>query len=148
VKENSLEVVLDWLRRGSTRKTSVIFIQSHVPAHAELHLLFSMITPLGCWSEFPRIRSSGKYQGQRFGNVRFLDIPAAVGGHLIYKARCGPVGEDQVAHVELTRRSHGGSNGFYGEVFPEPKSLLTPAPKLPGTDGARCRSRTAHHSAD
>jgi tryptophanyl-tRNA synthetase len=123
IKENSLEVVLDWLAAGLDPEKSVIFIQSHVPAHAELHLLFSMITPLG-WT----------YGFLGYPVLQSADI-------LVYKADCVPVGEDQVAHVELTREIARRFNGFYGaenrDVFPEPQALLTPAAKLPGTDGRK-----------
>jgi tryptophanyl-tRNA synthetase len=139
VKENSLEVVLDWLAAGLDPKKSVIFIQSHVPAHAELHLLFSMITPLGWLERVPTYKEQREnIKDKDLGTYGFLGYPVLQSADiLIYKADVVPVGEDQVAHVELTREIARRFNGFYGEVFPEPKSLLTPAPKLPGTDGRK-----------
>jgi tryptophanyl-tRNA synthetase len=142
VKENSLEVVLDWLAAGLDPEKSVIFIQSHVPAHAELHLLFSMITPLGWLERVPTYKEQREnIKDKDLGTYGFLGYPVLQSADiLIYKADCVPVGEDQVAHVELTREIARRFNGFYGEakaVFPEPQSLLTPAPKLPGTDGRK-----------
>jgi tryptophanyl-tRNA synthetase len=164
VKENSKEVVLDWLAAGLTPEKSVIFIQSHVPAHAELHLLLSMITPLGWLERVPTYKEQREnIKDKDLGNYGFLGYPVLQAADiLIYKADCVPVGEDQVAHVELTREIARRFNGFYPKregrgtgyvydtyssgtnvdttnkgVFPEPQALLTPAAKLPGTDGRK-----------
>ena len=142
IKENSLEVVLDWLAAGLDPGKSVIFIQSHVPAHAELHLLFSMITPLGWLERVPTYKEQREnIKDKDLGTYGFLGYPVLQAADiLVYKADCVPVGEDQVAHVELTREIAWRFNGFYGtknEVFPEPQALLTPAAKLPGTDGRK-----------
>src|ERR1700730_9741380 len=158
VKENSLEVALDWLAAGLDPEKSVIFIQSHVPAHAELHLLFSMITPLGWLERVPTYKEQREnIKDKDLGTYGFLGYPVLQSSDiLIYKANCVPVGEDQVAHVELTREIARRFNQFYSRVehspnpsltglpmtglklvFPEPQSLLTPAPKLPGTDGRK-----------
>jgi tryptophanyl-tRNA synthetase len=142
VKENSLDVALDWLAAGLDPEKSVIFIQSHVPAHAELHLLFSMITPLGWLERVPSYKEQQEnIKGKDLGTYGFLGYPCLQAADiLIYKADVVPVGEDQVAHVELTREIARRFNGFYGrsgDVFPEPKALLTPAAKLPGTDGRK-----------
>ena len=142
VKENSLEVALDWLAAGLDPERSVIFIQSHVPAHAELHLLFSMITPLGWLERVPTYKEQREnIKDKDLGTYGFLGYPVLQSADiLIYKADVVPVGEDQVAHVELTREIARRFNGFYcraNDIFPEPQSLLTPAPKLPGTDGRK-----------
>jgi len=142
VKKNSLEVVLDWLAAGLDPEQSVMFAQSHVPTHAELHLLFSMITPLGWLERVPTYKEQREnIQDKDLGTYGFLGYPLLQAADiLIYKADCVPVGEDQVAHVELTREVARRFNGFYGTtkpVFPEPASLLTPAAKLPGTDGRK-----------
>ena len=142
VKENSLEVALDWLAAGLDPERSVIFIQSHVPAHAELHLLFSMITPLGWLERVPTYKEQREnIKDKDLGTYGFLGYPVLQSADiLIYKADVVPVGEDQVAHVELTREIARRFNGFYcraKDIFPEPQSLLTPAPKLPGTDGRK-----------
>ena len=142
IKENSLEVALDWLAAGLDPGKSVIFIQSHVPAHAELHLLFSMITPLGWLERVPTYKEQREnIKDKDLGTYGFLGYQVLQAADiLVYKADFVPVGEDQVAHVELTREVARRFNGFYGtkkEVFPEPQSLLTPAPRLPGTDGRK-----------
>jgi len=142
VKENSLEVVLDWLAAGLDPERSVIFIQSHVPAHAELHLLFSMITPLGWLERVPTYKEQREnIKDKDLGTYGFLGYPVLQAADiLVYKADVVPVGEDQVAHVELTREIARRFNSFYGTsnpVLPEPQSLLTPAAKLPGTDGRK-----------
>lgn len=142
VKENSLEVALDWLAAGLDPEKSVLFIQSHVPAHAELHLLLSMITPLGWLERVPTYKEQREnIRDKDLGTYGFLGYPVLQAADiLMYKADVVPVGEDQVAHVELTRGIARRFNGFYGQcgaVFPEPQSLLTPAPKLPGTDGRK-----------
>jgi tryptophanyl-tRNA synthetase len=142
IRENSLDVVLDFLAAGLDPKKSVIFIQSHVPAHAELHLLFSMITPLGWLERVPSYKEQQEnIKGKDLGMYGFLGYPCLQAADiLLYKADVVPVGEDQVAHVELTREIARRFNNFYGksgDVFPEPKALLTPAAKLPGTDGRK-----------
>jgi len=142
VKENSLEVALDWLAAGLDPEKSVLFIQSHVPAHAELHLLLSMITPLGWLERVPTYKEQREnIKDKDLGTYGFLGYPVLQAADiLMYKADVVPVGEDQVAHVELTREIARRFNSFYGQpgdVFPEPQSLLTPAPKLPGTDGRK-----------
>src|SRR3984957_15811211 len=147
LKLNTLDVALDYLAAGLDPERSTIFIQSWVPQHAELHLLFSMITPLGWLERVP----SYKEQQQQIGDVAaggkdlstygFLGYPLLQAADiLIYQADLVPVGQDQVAHVELTREVARRFNFFYPEkppVLPEPQALLTPSPKLPGTDGRK-----------
>jgi len=164
VKENMLEVAFDWLAAGLDPDRSVLFIQSHVPAHAELHLLLSMITPLGWLERVPTYKEQREnIQDKDLGTYGFLGYPLLQAADiLIYKADCVPVGEDQVAHIELTReiarrfnflysgaglyvhtRQLGPENPSVEEwtnqntVFPEPQALLTPSAKLPGTDGRK-----------
>ena len=150
VKQNSLDVSLDWLAAGLDPERSTIFIQSHVPQHAELHLLFSMITPLGWLERVPSYKEQRENITEKdLGTYGFLGYPVLQAADiLIYKGDLVPVGEDQVPHVELTREIARRFNQFYplgrrpadtatgtGVVFPEPQPLLTPAAKLPGTDG-------------
>jgi len=171
LKENSVEVLLDWLAAGLDPAKCVMFIQSHVPAHAELHLLLSMITPLGWLERVPTYKEQKENIKEKdLGTYGFLGYPVLQSADiLIYKADVVPVGEDQVAHVELTREIARRFNQLYpitvesakltpaqrawctaryGEVlfntvyvvepvFPEPQALLTPAPRLPGTDGRK-----------
>ncbi|MBI2679356.1 MAG: tryptophan--tRNA ligase [Candidatus Koribacter versatilis] len=144
VKQSSVDIVLDWLAVGLDPKKATIFIQSHVPQHAELHLLFSMVTPLGWLERVPSYKEVRENLADRDLNTYgFLGYPLLQSADiLIYQAGYVPVGQDQVAHVELTREVARRFNGFYpkkpgGEVFPEPQPLLTKSPKLPGTDGRK-----------
>lgn len=144
VKENSLEVMLDYLAAGLDPDKSVLFLQSHVPDHAELYLLFSMITPLGWLERVPTYKEQREnIQDKDLGTYGFLGYPVLQAADiLIYQGEYVPVGEDQVSHLELTREIARRFNQFYPlrngkEVFPEPQVLLTPSPKLPGTDGRK-----------
>ena len=143
IKENSLEVLLDWLAAGLDPERCTMFIQSHVPQHAELHLLFSMITPLGWLERVPTYKEQRENIAEKdLGTYGFLGYPVLQAADiLIYKGDFVPVGEDQVPHVELTREIARRFNMFYTRkgmyVFPEPQPLLTPAAKLPGTDGRK-----------
>ncbi len=138
--DNTLEVVLDYLGAGLDPDKCTIFVQSHVLEHAELHVLFSMITPLGWLERVP----SYKEQQQQMPNkdlhmYGFLGYPLLQAADiLIYRPAFVPVGEDQVSHVELTREVARRFNKFYSlkgkPVFPEPQPLLTRSPKLLGTD--------------
>ena len=152
VKANSLEVILDYLAAGLDPERSTLFIQSHVPQHAELHLLFSMITPLGWLERVPTYKEQREnIKDKDLSTYGFLGYPLLQSADiLIYQADFVPVGEDQVPHVELTREVARRFHQFYPRkihasdsdpqrdtVFPEPKPLLTPAAKLPGTDGRK-----------
>jgi tryptophanyl-tRNA synthetase len=158
VKENSIEVLLDWLAAGLDPERCTMFIQSHVPQHAELHLLFSMITPLGWLERVPTYKEQQQNITEKdLTTYGFLGYPVLQAADiLMYKGDFVPVGADQVAHVELTREIARRFNGFYNRVahypnafgtglpmtglqlvFPEPQPLLTPTPKLPGTDGRK-----------
>jgi tryptophanyl-tRNA synthetase len=143
IKSNSIEVVLDWLAAGLDPARCVMFIQSHVPQHAELHLLCSMITPLGWLERVPTYKEQQQnLKDKDLNTYGFLGYPVLQAADiLIYKADFVPVGEDQVAHIELTREIARRFNQFYKlngrEILPEPQPLLTPTPKLPGTDGRK-----------
>ena len=152
VKLNSLEVMIDYLAAGLDPERSTMFIQSHVPQHAELHLLFSMITPLGWLERVPSYKEQREnIKDKDLSTYGFLGYPLLQSADiLIYQANFVPVGEDQVPHVELTREVARRFNQFYPRkvhagnrdpqrevVFPEPQPLLTPTPKLPGTDGRK-----------
>src|SRR5580693_4214052 len=143
VKENSIDVLLDWLAAGLDPVRCTMFIQSHVPQHAELHLLFSMITPLGWLERVPTYKEQRENITEKdLSTYGFLGYPVLQAADiLIYKGDFVPVGEDQVPHVELTREIARRFNMLYSHkgrsVFPEPQPLLTPTPKLPGTDGRK-----------
>jgi tryptophanyl-tRNA synthetase len=140
LKLNTLDAALDWLAAGLNPEKSTIFIQSHVPQHAELHLLFSMITPLGWLERVPTYKEQQEnIVGKDLSTYGFLGYPLLQAADiLIYQADYVPVGQDQVAHVELTREVARRFNSMYrSKIFPEPDALLTPSPKLLGTDGRK-----------
>jgi tryptophanyl-tRNA synthetase len=150
VRQNTLDVALDWLGAGLDPEKCVLFVQSHVKQHAELHLLFSMITPLGWLERVPTYKEQQEnLTGKDLSTYGFLGYPLLQSADiLIYQADFVPVGQDQVAHVELTREVARRFNQFYprqrsavraqgSEILPEPQVLLTPSPKLPGTDGRK-----------
>ena len=142
---NTLEVALDFLAAGLDPKRSTIFVQSKVKQHYELPLLLGMSTPLG-WLE--RVPSYKEMQDnlvtKDLTTYGFLGYPVLMASDiLLYQPKFVPVGQDQQAHVELTREIARRFNHFYKaaepdqEVLPEPQVLLTPSPKLPGTDGRK-----------
>jgi len=142
IKQNSMEVAMDWLAAGLDPERCTIFVQSHVPQHAELHLLFSMVTPLGWLERVPTYKEQrDNLKEKDLSTYGFLGYPLLQSADiLIYKGDFVPVGEDQVPHVELTREVARRFNSLYPQsiaVFPEPKPLLTRSPKLPGTDGRK-----------
>ena len=143
VKQSCIEIMIDWLAAGLDPEKCTMFIQSHVPQHAELHLLFSLVTPLGWLERVPTYKEQrDNIKDKDLSTYGFLGYPVLQSADiLIYKGNYVPVGEDQVAHVELTREIARRFNHFYpgsrGPVFPEPQPLLTPSPKLPGTDGRK-----------
>ncbi|MGC1782400.1 MAG: tryptophan--tRNA ligase [Acidobacteriaceae bacterium] len=153
LRENIFDVALDWLAAGLDPERCTLFVQSWVPQHAELHLLFSMITPLGWLERVPSYKEQQENLHEKdLSTYGFLGYPLLQSADiLIYQADFVPVGQDQVAHVELTREVARRFNNFYpgGErsarlgstaqfdVLPEPQVLLTPSPKLPGTDGRK-----------
>ncbi len=140
LQAKTLDVALDWLAAGLDPNKSTIFIQSHVPQHAELHLLFSMMTPLGWLERVPTYKEQQEnLKGKDLSTYGFLGYPLLQAADiLVYQAQYVPVGQDQVAHVELTREVARRFNSLYrSDIFPEPEALLTPSPKLPGTDGRK-----------
>ena len=140
---NTLDVLLDYLAAGLDPAKSVLFLQSKVLQHAELNLLLGMITPLGWLERVPTYKEQQEnITGKDLSNYGFLGYPLLMASDiLIYQPQFVPVGNDQTAHVELTREVARRFNQFYKldgrEVLPEPKVLLTPSPKLPGTDGRK-----------
>jgi tryptophanyl-tRNA synthetase len=139
IRQNTLDMAIDWLAAGLDPNTSTILIQSLVPSHAELHLLLSNITPLGWLERVPTYKEQREnIKDKDLGNYAFLGYPVLMASDiLIYKGNFVPVGKDQVAHLEITREIARRFNHFYGEVFPEPQPLLTESPVLPGLDGRK-----------
>jgi len=147
LQANIGEMVTDWLAAGLDPLKATLFVQSRLPEHAELHLLFSMVTPLGWLERVPSYKEQlENIKDRDLTTYGFLGYPVLQAADiLMYKASAVPVGEDQVAHVELTREIARRFNHFYGSLFPEPKPLLTRSPRLPGTDG-RKMSKSYHNA--
>ena len=144
IAPNTLEVMLDYLAAGLDPERSVLFLQSRVKQHAELALLLGMSTPLGWLERVPSYKEMQENLAHKdLTTYGFLGYPVLMAADiLLYQPDFVPVGQDQQAHVELTRELARRFNSFYkladgSEVLPEPKSLLTPSPKLPGTDGRK-----------
>jgi tryptophanyl-tRNA synthetase len=141
---NTHEVILDYLAAGLDPDKSVLFVQSRLPQHAEFHLLLSMITSIGWLERVPSYKEQQENLKDRdLSTYGFLGYPLLQAADiLIYQAAFVPVGQDQAAHVELTREVARRFNQFYkrpdgSEILPEPQVLLTPSPKVPGTDGRK-----------
>lgn len=133
------DVAIDLLSVGLDPSRCVIFKQSDIPEHSELHLMFSMITPISWLERVPTYKSKiEELKDKDLGTYGFLGYPVLQAADiLIYKADYVPVGEDQLPHIELTREIGRRFNFLYKNIFPEPKSLLTAFPVLPGTDGRK-----------
>jgi tryptophanyl-tRNA synthetase len=139
IRENTQEMVLDWLAFGLDPERSVIFRQSEVPEHAELHLLFSMIIPVPWLERVPTYKEQkDQLEGRDLSTYGFLGYPLLQAADiLVHKGDAVPVGEDQLPHIELTREVARRFNNLYGEVFPEPKGLVVESARVPGTDGRK-----------
>ncbi len=140
IKQYSHDLVLDWLSVGLDPSACGIFIQSDIKETAELHLLLSMITPLGWLERCPTYKEQQENISDKdLGNYGFLGYPVLMSSDiLLYRAQFVPVGQDQVPHLEMTREIARRFNHIYQEnVFPEPQAKLTPTAKCPGLDGRK-----------
>jgi tryptophanyl-tRNA synthetase len=170
LKQNIVEVALDFLAAGLDPQKCTIFRQSHVPAHFELNDLLAMITPLSWLERVPSYKDQQEQLREKdLATFGFLGYPLLQSADiLVYQPSFVPVGQDQAAHVEITREIARRFNSFYGPksspvahkvadagsdrdkmhvlegevaaagtILPEPQVLLTPSPKLPGTDGRK-----------
>lgn len=139
IKENIFEVAVDWLSIGLDPKKCVIFIQSEVKEHAELHLILSMVTPLPWLERVPTFKEmQQELQDKDINTYGYMGYPVLqTADIIIYKADIVPVGEDQAAHLELAREITRRFNRIFCPIFPEPQTLLTEVPRLAGTDGRK-----------
>jgi tryptophanyl-tRNA synthetase len=140
IAQNTIEMVIDWIAAGLDPERSTIFIQSMVPDHAELHLLLSMLTPLGWLERVPTYKEQiQQIENKDLATYGFLGYPVLQTVDIaIYRAHFVPVGEDQASHLEISREIVRRFNHLYkAEVFPEPRALFTPTPKVPGIDGRK-----------
>ncbi len=145
---NTREMVLDWLAAGLDPDRSTLFIQSRVPEVMELHTYLSMITPMGWVQRVPSFKEQMRLhpEGLNYGLVGYPILQTA--DIIIYKADTVPVGQDQVPHVELSREIARRFNAQFGQVFPEPQSLLSETPVIRGTDGEQKMSKSLDNQID
>jgi tryptophanyl-tRNA synthetase len=136
---NALDNVADWIAAGVDSERSTIFIQSLVPEHAELSLLLSMVVPVPWLERVPTYKEQREQITDKdLSNVGFLNYPLLQTADIaIYDGRFVPVGDDQVAHLELSREAVRRFNQFYGDVLAEPQPLLTSVPRLVGLDNRK-----------
>jgi tryptophanyl-tRNA synthetase len=134
IQANLLNVLADWLAAGIDPAQSCIVLQSRIPEHAQLEVLFSMLVTVSRLSRIPTYKDQQKELNLKpsLGLLAYPVLQAA--DILLYKANIVPVGEDQLPHVELAREIARRFNGIYGPYFPEPSSLLSTTPRLPGID--------------
>jgi tryptophanyl-tRNA synthetase len=136
IMESIDDIIIDWISIGLDPEVATFFIQSQIKEHAELHLIYSMITPLAWLERNPTYKEQLRELTQRdIYTYGFLGYPVLQAADiLMYKANGVPVGEDQAPHVEMTREIARRFNNLYGDVFPVPDLLLTPTSKLLGID--------------
>ncbi|MCL2766402.1 MAG: tryptophan--tRNA ligase [Peptococcaceae bacterium] len=139
--DNTREMAADWLAVGLDPAKSLLFVQSDIMEHAELHLILSMLTPLSWLERVPTFKDQIqqlKERGKDINTYGFLGYPLLQAADvMIYKADAVPVGEDQLPHLELSREVARRFNHLYSPVFPEPQGLVAKVPLLPGTDGRK-----------
>jgi len=139
IRESTQDLLVNFLAVGLNPDKCTLFIQSEIPEHAELHLLLSMITPLGWLERVPTYKEKiQELRDRDLSTYGFLGYPLLqTADIIIYRAKYVPVGIDQVPHLEISREIARRFNHLYGEVFPEPEALLTEFPKVPGIDGRK-----------
>jgi tryptophanyl-tRNA synthetase len=142
MQERILETATILAACGLTPDRAIVFVQSQVQEHTELAWIFNCVTPVGELERMTQFKEKGKQHRQNV-NVGLLDYPVLQAADiLIYKAGCVPVGEDQIQHVEFSREIARKFNARFGETFPEPKVLLSTAPKILGLDGKAKMSKS------
>jgi tryptophanyl-tRNA synthetase len=139
IRESTKDILINFLSAGLDPEKCTIFLQSKIPEHAELHLLLSMITPLGWLERVPTYKEKQQeLKDKDLSTYGFLGYPLLqTADILIYRAKYVPVGVDQVPHLEISREIARRFNYLYREVFPEPEALLTEFPKVVGVDGRK-----------
>ena len=131
---------------GLTPDRCKVFVQSHVPEHTELAWIFNCVTPVGELERMTQFKEKGKQHRHNI-NVGLLDYPVLQAADiLIYKAGYVPVGEDQIQHVEFSREIARKFNARFGDTFPEPKVILSNAPRILGTDGSAKMSKSLNNA--
>jgi tryptophanyl-tRNA synthetase len=147
LERNVYDMVVDWLAAGVDPDRATLFIQSRLPEHAELYTLLAMGTPLSWLERVPTYKEQMEQLSEKdLSTLGFLGYPLLQTADVaIYDAKFVPVGEDQVAHLELARevvRRFNNVFGAGGDVLVEPQPLLTPFGRLPGLDGDKKMSKS------
>lgn len=139
IKESTQDLLINYLASGLDPDKCTIFLQSKILQHSELHLLLSMITPLGWLERVPTYKEKQQELKDRdLSTYGFLGYPLLqTADIIIYRAKYVPVGVDQVPHLEISREIARRFNFLYKEIFPEPEALLTEFPKVTGIDGRK-----------
>ena len=136
IRDYTKEIMIDWLSVGLTPEKSTLFVQSQIKEHAELFLVLGMITPVPWLERNPTYKEQiAEISNKDLSNFGFLGYPILQAADIImYKPYGVPVGVDQAPHVEITREIARRFNFLYGDVFPEPRVILTETPKILGID--------------
>jgi len=139
IVDSAYEMVADWIAGGLDPERSTLFVQSLVPEHAELFLLLSMVVPIPWLERVPTYKEQMDQLSEKdLSTLGFLGYPLLqTADVIIYNAHYVPVGEDQVAHLELSREIVRRYHNFFGELFIEPQPLLTKFARLPGIDNRK-----------
>ena len=139
ITQNTKELLLDWLAVGLAPEKATLFVQSDVLEHTELFVILGMLTPLAWAERCPTYKEQQQELADRdLATYGFLGYPILQAADiLLYRATHVPVGQDQLPHLEMTREIARRFNYFYGETLPEPQSMLTASPKVPGIDGRK-----------
>lgn len=140
----AVDNVADWIAVGLDPEKSTIFVQSLVPEHAELFLLLAMVVPVPWLERVPTYKEQQEVlKDKDLSTLGFLGYPLLQTADVtMYDAQFVPVGEDQVAHLELSREVVRRFNNFFGPVLAEPQPMLTSFARLPGLDGDRKMSKS------
>ena len=142
--QSAYDNAIDWIAAGLDPERSTFFVQSMVPEHAELYLLLAMTTPVSWLERVPTYKEQQDALSDKdLSSIGFLSYPLLQTADVaMYDANLVPVGDDQVAHLELAREVVRRFNRFYGSVLVEPQPLLTKTSRLPGLDGGKKMSKS------
>ncbi len=145
LRDNIMEAAVTLLACGLDPEHCTLFVQSRVPEHTELTWIFNCLSPIGDLERMTQFKEKSQQHREDI-TMGLLDYPVLQAADiLIYKAGFVPVGEDQVQHIELTRRIARRFNNRFGETFPEPQEILTPTSRIMGTDGKTKMSKSLNN---
>lgn len=140
IRDNIIDMAVDWIACGIDPEVSIVFVQSHVPEHLELQMILACLTPLGWLERNPTYKEQlREIKGRDLQTYGFLGYPVLQAADiLLYKANAVPIGEDQLPHIELTREIARRFNHIYKtDFFADCEAILTETPRLLGLDGRK-----------